>query len=84
MAFQLDTSSFRGRGLPVGMSPAGEWPGATACSGHSILTCRVAAWLVCELGAGLVGLSPALETVGGWGPDMAVVAAVQGTGPPLG
>lgn len=41
IVFLFDTSSFSVRGLPVGMSPAGEGPGATACSGHSILTCRV-------------------------------------------
>lgn len=84
MAFLPHICSFRERGLPVGMSPAGEWPGATACSGHSILTRRVAVLAdVCELGTGLVELSPVLETVGGWGPDdLAVVAAVQAQGLP--
>jgi hypothetical protein len=38
---------------------------------------------VCELGTGLVELSPVLETVGGRGPDdLAVVAAFRAQGLP--
>lgn len=67
MVFLLDTSSFRVRGLPVGMSPAGERPGAIACSGHSILTCRVNVLPDrCELGTELVGChQPLKQQVGG-------------------
>lgn len=61
MAFLLDTSSGV-RGLPVGMSPAGEWPGTIACSGHSILTSKVAVLAdVCELGTGCLGCHKPLK-----------------------
>lgn len=67
MVFLFDTSSFSVRGLPVGMSLAGEGPGATACSGHSILTCRVNVMADgCELDTGLVSsYKPLKQSVDG-------------------
>lgn len=67
MVFLFETSSFSVRGLPVGMSPAGEGPGATACSGHSILTCRVNVMAGgCELDTGLVSCyQPLKQSVDG-------------------
>lgn len=41
MVFPFDTSSFSVRGAASRHVPSWGGPGATACSGHSILTCKV-------------------------------------------